>query len=82
MARKREITDKTVIHTENGTKIFRLMLDLQRLAQFKADDDFYQRNTTQMLDLKNQSDEELYRRFDFTPEMIQFTEENYHDARH
>ena len=82
MARKREITDKTVIHTENGTKIFRLMLDLQRLAQFKADDDFYQRNTTQMLELKNQSDEELYRRFDFTPEMIQFTEENYHDARH
>lgn len=63
------------------SKIFKLMLDLQRLAQFKADDDFYQRNTTQMFDLKNQSDEELYRRFDFTPEMIQFTEEYYHDAR-
>ena len=57
------------------------MLDLQRLAQFKADDDFYQRNTTQMLDLKNQTDEELYRKYDFTPEMIQFTEEHYHDAR-
>ena len=62
------------------TKFFRLVLDLQRLAQFKIDDDFFQRNTTPMLDLKDQSDEELYRRFDFTPEMIQFTEENYHDA--
>ena len=63
------------------TKFFQLVLDLQRLAQFKADDDFYQRNTIKMLDLENQSDEKLYRRFDFTPEMIQFTEENYHDAR-
>ena len=73
---------KNHIDNVKAKKIFRLMLDLQRLAQFEVDDDFYQRNTTQMLDLKNQSDEELYRRFDFTPEMIQFTEENYHDARH
>ncbi|MBR4641601.1 MAG: hypothetical protein IKO74_02625 [Selenomonadaceae bacterium] len=26
-------------------------------------------------------DAQFYRRFDFTPEMIQFTEEHYHDAR-
>ena len=71
---------KNHIDNVKAKKIFRLMLDLQRLAQFKIDDDFFQRNTTPMLDLKDQSDEELYRRFDFTPEMIQFTEENYHDA--
>ena len=73
---------KNHIDNVKAKKIFRLMLDLQRLAQFKIDDDFFQRNTTPMLDLKDQSDEELYRRFDFTPEMIQFTEENYHDARY
>ncbi len=64
------------------TNFFQLVLDLQRLAQFKADDDFYQRNTIKMLDLENQSDAQLYRKYGFTPEMIHFTEEHYHDARY
>ena len=73
---------QAIINDFTQSKFFQLMLDLQRLAQFKADDDFYQRNTIKVLDLENQSDAQLYRRFDFTPEMIQFTEANYHDARY
>ncbi|MBR2519732.1 MAG: hypothetical protein IKE46_08110 [Selenomonadaceae bacterium] len=64
------------------TKFFRLLLDLQRLAQFNSDDDFYRRNTAEMFGKENLSDEQFYRRFDFTSEMIQFTETKYHDARH
>lgn len=63
------------------TKFYQLLLDFQRLAQFDADDDFHRRNTVEMFAKENLSDKQLYRRFNFTPEMIQFAEEKYHDAR-
>ena len=63
------------------SKIFKLMLDLQRLAQFDTSDDFQRRNTVEMFRKDFLNDEDFYRKFDFTPEIIQFTEENYHDAR-
>lgn len=63
------------------TKFFRLMLDLQRLAQF---DPSHKDNANHVLDeLLSDNDAENYRRLDFTPAMIRFTEENFnHDAVH
>ena len=63
------------------SKCFRLLIDFERLAQFNTSDDFQRRNTVEMFRKDFLNDEDFYQKFDFTPEIIQFTEENYHDAR-
>ena len=91
---KPELIDAALKYTQ--TKFFRLMLQLERLAQFapintgnvimfsqtwhyngnpfKSDIDW----SVPVAEL----DAQLFKKFDFTPEMIQFTEDFNHDAVH
>jgi len=57
-----------------------MLIQLERLAQF---DPSHKDAANHMLDeLLSDDDQENFRRLDFTPEMIRFTEDFYHDAVH
>ena len=57
-----------------------MLLQLERLAQF---DPSHKDNANHMLDeLLSDDDQENFRRLDFSPEMIRFTEDFCHDAVH
>ena len=67
-----------------STKFFRLMLDLMRCAQWEPIHPNNRMIGTQPFssnrgDLPPTDDRELYKLYDFTPAMIQFVEERYHD---
>ena len=62
------------------SKFFRTIELLERLAQF---DTSHPSNANHMLgELLTDDDAENYRRLDFTPAMIRFTENFNHDAVH
>lgn len=62
------------------TKTYRLLIQLERLAQF---DPSHKNAANHMLDeMLTVDDKENYRRLDFTPDMIRFTEDCNHDAVH
>ena len=62
------------------SKCFSMIELLERLAQF---DTSHPSNANHMLDeLLTDDDTENYRRLDFTPDMIRFTENFNHDAVH
>lgn len=62
------------------TKTYRMLIQLERLAQF---DPSHENAANHVLDeLLTPDDQETYRRLKFTPEMIRFTEDFCHDAVH
>ena len=62
------------------SKTYQMLIQLERLAQFVP---FDEGNANHVLDeLLTADDAENYRRLDFTPEMIRFTENFNHDAVH
>lgn len=62
------------------SKTLQMLNRLKQLAQF---DTSHPSNASHMLgDLLTDDDAENYRRLDFTPEMIRFTEDFNHDAVH
>ena len=62
------------------TKTYRMLIQLERLAQF--DPSHKDAGNLMLGGLLRPDDQENYRRLDFTPEMIRFTEDFAHDALH
>ena len=91
---KPELIDAALKYTQ--TKFFRLMLQLERLAQFDPintgnvimfsqtwsyNGHHFQAKIDWSVPVA-ELDAQLFKKFDFTPEMIQFTEDFNHDAVH
>ena len=88
MGRKFEVTGKAVIFTVDHafkytqTKFFQAVLDFMRLAQWNPihkDNCFAVKPDIDFDKSVAEIDEQFFSKYDFTPAMIKFLEERYHD---